>query len=290
MATTTMTETTAHVLRPVADSLLFLTSKTVHPTLFPYLWGPTLHAARISLAYQTNARRHPGYGKLPWATYIAGYLIMCWGGTLTAHFLCGLPPPQLYSIHPYINYVAVHVALTMLVAIFPQILSQNKFIDTALLPIDALLRTNAVTGALSLLQNPTVAPELAASPLFHAILGAAGSAGGGVAAGTLNLWSPDWQLGTPVLLRGRGAMATLDVWGGALVAAVFSTVSLHPAYAPVFVGLAEQGFVAKDLTLSTLGAKSVAALTFVALFGTRVWNTYYRAPAPLKAAPTKKRQ
>ena len=46
MPTTTMTATTAHVLRPIADALVFLTNTTVHPTLFPYLWGPTLHAAR----------------------------------------------------------------------------------------------------------------------------------------------------------------------------------------------------------------------------------------------------
>ena len=33
-------------------------------------------SSRISLAYQTNARKQPGYARMPWATYIAGYLIM----------------------------------------------------------------------------------------------------------------------------------------------------------------------------------------------------------------------
>ncbi|KAL1757721.1 hypothetical protein FB107DRAFT_272712 [Schizophyllum commune] len=285
-----MTATTAHVLRPVADALVFLTNTTVHPTLFPYLWGPTLHAARISIAYQTNARKQPGYARMPWATYIAGYLIMCWGGTLTAHFLCGLPPPQLYSFHPYINYVAVHLALTLLFSVFPQLLTHPKLLDTALLPIDASMRTNAVTGALALLQHPRTAPELVTSPLFHLILGAAGSAGGGVLAGTFGLWSSEWQFNTPVFLRGGGAMATLDLWGGSVVAAVYSTFSLHPAFAPVFVGLVEQGLVAKDLTLSTLGARAMGALTFLALFGSRVWYTQYSVPAAPKTAPAKKRQ
>ncbi|KAL1741152.1 hypothetical protein HDZ31DRAFT_46053 [Schizophyllum fasciatum] len=284
-----MTATTAHVLRPVADALVFMTNTTVHPTLFPYLWGPTLHAARISLAYQANARKQPGYSKMPWATYIAGYLIMCWGGTLTAHFLCGLPPPQLYSFHPYINYGAVHLALTLLLSVFPQILTQAKIFDTALVPVDAFMRTNAVTGALSLLQHPRVAPELVTSTLFHLILGAAGSAGGGVAAGTFSLWSADWRLDTPVFLRGRGTMATLDLWGGSLVAAVYGTFSLHPAFAPVFVCLVEQGLVAKDLTLSTLGARAMGALTFMALFGLRVWHTHYRATHAPQTAPAKKK-
>lgn len=54
--------------------MLVKLSQLVHPTWFPYPLASTIHAARTSIAYQANARRSPT--PLPWATYIAGYLIM----------------------------------------------------------------------------------------------------------------------------------------------------------------------------------------------------------------------
>ena len=68
------TATLAYVLRPCADALTFLTTTKVHSSLFPYPWAPTLHAARISMAYQSNMRRTSS--SLSWGTYIAGYLVM----------------------------------------------------------------------------------------------------------------------------------------------------------------------------------------------------------------------
>ena len=66
----------AKVLRIYADSLLFISTSKVHQTLFPYVLTPTLHALRISMIYQLNARK-AGHGKsLTWATYLAGYLVM----------------------------------------------------------------------------------------------------------------------------------------------------------------------------------------------------------------------
>lgn len=60
-------------LQPVADTLAALSSP-VHQIWFPYALAPTIHAARVSIGYQANARRSPD--PLSWGTYITGYLIM----------------------------------------------------------------------------------------------------------------------------------------------------------------------------------------------------------------------
>lgn len=65
---------TANYLSPIADALVYINTTKVHPVLFPYPIAPTLHAARISIIYQSNARRSPS--TLSWGTYITGYLIM----------------------------------------------------------------------------------------------------------------------------------------------------------------------------------------------------------------------
>ena len=65
---------TANYLHPIADALVFINTTKVHPVWFPYAVAPTLHAARISIVYQSNARRSPS--ALSWGTYITGYLIM----------------------------------------------------------------------------------------------------------------------------------------------------------------------------------------------------------------------
>ena len=65
---------TADYLRPIADALVYINTTKVHPVWFPYPIAPTLHAARISIVYQSNARRSPS--ALSWGTYITGYLIM----------------------------------------------------------------------------------------------------------------------------------------------------------------------------------------------------------------------
>lgn len=70
---------TGRVLRPIADGLLFITKTQVHPSYFPYPLAPTLHALRVSLAYQTQAHRFngpQGTKGVSWGGYIAGYLMM----------------------------------------------------------------------------------------------------------------------------------------------------------------------------------------------------------------------
>lgn len=74
MTSAFLTYMTTAAFSPVAAALVYLTTTTVHPSYFPYPLAPTLHAARVSIAYQANARK--GTAVLSWGTYLAGFLIM----------------------------------------------------------------------------------------------------------------------------------------------------------------------------------------------------------------------
>lgn len=201
---------------------------------------------------------------------------------IISHTLLSMPPPVLYSFHPYINYISTHLFLTAVFTLFPDLLT-SPLLETALVPIDALLRANAVTSTVSILHDPSnsdVNPKLLLSPLFHAILGAVASAGGGVTAATLKTWTPEWSLGTPVFLRsGAGLIGSLDVWGGSLVAVIFSTMTLHPAF--------EDMYLKPSFALSTLGAKAVTGYVFTVLFGYRLWKVRAAAAAMAAVKQTK---
>ncbi|KAF9562052.1 hypothetical protein CPC08DRAFT_706933 [Agrocybe pediades] len=275
----------AEQIKPIADALVYLNVNKVHPVWFPYSWAPTLHAARISMIYQTNAKKSPT--PLSWGTYIVGFLIMSWGGGLISHFLLGLPPPMLYSFHPTINYVGVHLFLTALFTIFPNLLNPT-FLDTLLWPIDTLLRANAVTATLGLLSYPSVHREYRDSALTHLLIGAIASSGGGLSASTLSTWAPNWSFSTPPVLRaGAGWVGTLDVWGGALVALIYSSATGHPAFASVrtyatlllsspLVSLTRKPHADSDFPpLDALGAKSLATAVLGVFFAARVLKTHW---------------
>ncbi|ESK91911.1 hypothetical protein Moror_10467 [Moniliophthora roreri MCA 2997] len=282
------------ILRPVADSLSFLTSTKVHSTLFPYPWATTLHAARISLVYQANMKKAGQEKVIGWKAYLAGFLIMSWGGMLGTHFLLNLPPPPLYTIHPYINYLGVHLLLTIVFSVFPDLASADVLptYDLLLFPLDAILRVNSITSSLGLLspsdaRSPHVNHLLASSPLFHLIIGAVASAGGGVSASTLSLWTSHWAFSTPVFLRPAvGWLGTLDLWGGSIVAFVYSLTTAHPAFDVVMPSLSSSPLlVSLSLhqipPLSPLGAKALSVLILSSLFGYRAISSIPR-PRPTK--------
>ncbi|KAF9474648.1 hypothetical protein BDN70DRAFT_884577 [Pholiota conissans] len=278
----------ANHLQPVADALVYINTSKVHPFWFPFPWAPTLHAARVSMIFHTNARRSPA--QLSWGTHIIGYLIMCWGGSLLSHFLLGLPPPMLYSFDPSITYISVHLFITSIFYLFPDLL-YAPVMDTILWPLDALLRTNAVTATLGLLYLPGVHAEYQNSPLTHMIIGAIASAGGGLSAATLGSWTPNWSLSTPPVLRpGAGWSGTLDVWGGALVALIYSSTTGHPAFSSLrryvtlilsspYLSMAWKPHADSDFPpLSTLQAKSLATAVLGIFFAARVVNTHWLIP------------
>ncbi|KAJ7703288.1 hypothetical protein B0H17DRAFT_1042603 [Mycena rosella] len=247
----------------------------VHSTLFPYVWGTTLHAARISIVFHTNMRASSS--RLNWGQHILGFLLMCWGGSLASHLLLSLPPPQLYAPGPWINYSAVHLLFTVLFHYFP---IPNTFLTNAVLfPLDALLRANSVIHTMSLLAVPSVNPLLVTSPLFHFILGAAASAGGGLLGGTLSLWTPNWQFSTPPPLRTGvwGIWSTLDIWAGGMVASTYSVLTAHPAFLPIRASI-----VSQTEPWSTIDAKHASAAVMIFFFGLRIASAIL--PPPPQAA------
>ncbi|KAF8629798.1 hypothetical protein AX15_003269 [Amanita polypyramis BW_CC] len=262
----------AKVLPTFANALVFLTTTNVHEKYYPYILAPTLHAARVSMAYQYNVRKAGHAKSLSWLTYLAGYLIMSWGGNIFSHLLVGLPPPTFYSVDLYTNYLSTHLFFTALFNYYPNLLNA-RLLDTILFPLDALLRTNSITSSITLLTGPGVNPVYAASPLTHLLLGAVASSAGGLSAATLRTWTPEWSLGMPpVLKEGAGVWGTLDVWGGALVALVHGIATSHPAFSSFTDTL---GFAPGTVVLSPLGAKSLGAIVLTLLFGLRVFYTHW---------------
>ncbi|KAJ7287632.1 hypothetical protein C8J57DRAFT_1284471 [Mycena rebaudengoi] len=219
---------------------------------------------------------------MSWGAYLLGYLLMCWGGTIASHLLLGLPPPQLYLLAPWINYSLVHLLLTVF---FHYVPTPDPFFTNLLLcPLDGLLRANSVTLALSLLSRPSINPLLVASPLFHFILGAAASSGGGLLGGTLSLWTDDWHFSTPPPLRSAvwGIWSTLDVWGGGVVAATYSMLTDHPAFVPVHLANASS-----YSPHTPHDAKVWATALMIALFALRVAAAAAATPVAAKK-PVKK--
>lgn len=140
------------------------TSQPVHKQFFPFPLVPVLHAARISMVFQTNRRRVKS--KLTFAQDMAGYLIMvrppsslvtrpdapqCWGGAVSVNMLLGLPPPQLVSSTPWIIYPGVHVLLSILFSVVS--LPDARFLDTALPLVDAVTRSAPICGAIEAVRS-----------------------------------------------------------------------------------------------------------------------------------------
>ncbi|GLB40969.1 hypothetical protein LshimejAT787_0901840 [Lyophyllum shimeji] len=285
-------------LEQLAKGMTFI-GKPVHATLFPYPIAATIHAARISVVYQNNCRAATAgsNAKLPWPTYIAGYLVMTWGGSVMTHFLLQLPPPMLYSTTPYIIYLTTHLTLTLLFHLFPILLSPSSIalLDTVLFPIDALVRTGAVTGTTAhLAPGSPVARPLITSPLTHLIIGALASAGGGLSASTLSTWSPTWSFSTPPVLRAPTLTAffwsSMDVWAGALVAAMYGVASGAQAFygwqellrlvGLGVAGIKEGACVVGTPWMSQLEAKALAAGVLAVFFGLRMYKVHWAGAAP----------
>lgn len=209
---------------------------------------------------------------------------MCWGGTFLTRNLLALPQPMLHSIHPYINYITVHLALTLVLNLFPDLLNP-KLLDTILFPLDALVRTVAITGAITLLSIPSqsasvsVHPTLLLSPLTHMIIGALASSGGGLTAATLSTWTPSWSFSTPPLFRaGTGLWGSVDFWGGALVAAIHGVATRHEAFSDITAASDRTGVLSmKGTKMDSLQAQALAAAVLSVLFGVRVWKVHWSA-------------
>ncbi|KAJ4486169.1 hypothetical protein J3R30DRAFT_3444721 [Lentinula aciculospora] len=292
------------ILGSIAEGFNFL-GNSVNPSLYPFPWFSTLHAARISLAFQSNTRRLGTHNALGWKGYIGGFCLMSWGGMVFSHILLNLPPPVLYAPQPWVNYISVHLFLTFVFSLMPFFLVDTDLlstVDLVLFPLDAMLRVNAVVGTLAHLSpgSPSyeaIKPALINSSLFHFIIGCTASAGGGATAATLGVWTPTWGSGgfTPVFLKKgpgsplSGALSTLDIWGGGLVAVVYGFATSHTAFRP-FLSILSPYFYAFTLVdvhnvkqFSSVESKSIAAAVLMALFGIRAVAAKVQASAPAPA-------
>jgi hypothetical protein len=189
----------------------------------------------------------------------------------------------LHTIDPYINYITVHLVLTFVFELFPDLLSQKLF-DTMLFPIDALVRILAITAGVNLLSSShsasvSVHPSFVNSPFTYMIIGALSSSGGGLTAATLSTWTHAWSFSTPPLFRAEtGLWGSVDFWGGALVAGIFGFVTRHEAFTEVRAALDGAGLVSmKGTAMDPLEAQALGAAILTILFGVRVWKVYWAA-------------
>lgn len=206
---------------------------------------------------------------------------MCWGGGLLSHFLLSIPPPQILSAYPTINYLSTHIFLGIVLNALGA--PSAKTIDTVLPLLDAIMRTGAICSTVNIVTaHPN--PAISSSLFLQLLIGAIASSGGGVAASTLAVWDPQWSLRTPPFLRG-GVVDTLDVWSGSVAAAVYgSLLALHPSYEPITRLLSGNGeaYITGTPLMSPLEARSASVLVLTVLYSYRVYATHYSAA---KVAP-----
>ncbi|KAJ9125133.1 hypothetical protein QFC22_000087 [Naganishia vaughanmartiniae] len=283
------------LLGPLAY-LIDLASVPLSP-LFPFPLATTLHAARVGLAYKgrTKALGHDGAMKakgrgVEWA----GYLVMCWGGSFITSFLQQTPPPQLLSPLPWIQYLSVYTLISN--PAFTALLPSPAILDTLLPIIDGLTRSFPISGAvLSTSTHPN--PSIRGSLMFQLLCGGLAASGGGIAATTLNVFSPEWRISTPPILF-TGLLGCLDFLAGSAAAGIFGFLTAsHPAYLP-FIDTAKSlvmtpspakpAATAAAALMTVLGARSVVVLFLSIVYATRAfmlhwYSTLIAPPRPVAA-------
>ncbi|KAF9517577.1 hypothetical protein BS47DRAFT_1326382 [Hydnum rufescens UP504] len=275
---------------PLFAAVIWLTgflNTTVHPTYYPFPWATTLHAARISLVHNGRIRALGTRAKLGSGPDYAGFLIFCWAGSLFSNFFLSLPPPQILSAYPTINYLSVHILITYLLTNTSIPFPPPKVMDTFLPLIDAILRSGSICSCVTLAHtHPNDA--ISSSLFLQWFIGAVASAGGGISSVTLDIWNPEWSFRTPPFLRG-GVLDTLDMWSGSLAAAVYAMLlGFHPAYEPYtrfcarFVPGWAGPYVQGTPLMSPLEARGVCVIGLTGLYAFRVYRTHYAGKSSLK--------
>ena len=231
---------------------------------------------------------------------------MSWGGLILTHELLRLPPPILYTLTPYQIYIPTHLFCTFLFTLFPDLLNPAtssflSLLDTLAFPIDCMVRTGAVTGAIAHLQvtslgkptNSLIHPSLPSSPLTHLIIGALAASGGSLAASTFSTWSTNWSFSTPPVLRAPTLpaflLASMDVWGGALAAAVYGTVTGHPAFKPLRQSELVISLTGGSFKWTEVEARALCAIILTICSSVRVYKLHW-AGKPASAVKGKKKE
>lgn len=144
------------------------------------------------------------------------------GGSTTSAVLMRTTPGFLASPLLLPFYAALYTLFSL--ARVPQVISAlipSFLLDIALASLDAVNRTLTVTSVLSLLASHPD-PALHHNAYAACVLSAIAVSFGGILASALGVWEAEWRVQTPRILKpGAGILGTLDVWSGALVAAVY---------------------------------------------------------------------
>ena len=199
--------------------------------------------------------------------------LQCWGGSILTCTALQLPHPQLLSYHPWLNYGAIHLFISLLFSSYTPLSDpSSKVMDTIFPILDAVTRTGAIEASLSAVRNHPN-PAYSGSLFLQLLIGAVASAGGGVTASTLNLWSPSWALSTPPFLNNPTLLSTLDIWSGSLAALIYGFLTAsHTGYGPwiAHINGGKEGAMFTDL-----GARAVVVLVLTGCYGWRVGVTHY---------------
>lgn len=286
----------------MAASLLSLTAKlndvlltqSVHQTIFPFAWLPTLHALRIALIHTSlkakvkevqNANRSSQPSTPPASTTLAydlaGFLIMAWGGGFLVNLILGQTPIQLLTINPFLNYASIFLIVSTLARFID--LPSMKIIDTIFIFLDGSLRSHAVIMSV-LTTKSSLNPAVQNSLLIQIICGTIGATGGGQLAGMFSVISPQgWSFSTPPFLRAKTIVEVIDIIAACISALVFGLTTLsHPAYSPFLARLYNE----KPLFTPT-GARAACTIIFALAFAFRATILHW-LPNPSTARPITK--
>ncbi len=217
------------------------------------------------------------------------FCLQAWGGSFLSHYVVNLVPPQLLSFGFLLNYLGVHIFITLLFDfLLPSAYHPSPaFLDTLLPILDGATRAHAVflgTMLPSTLAHP-VAKQSVALSLLTATLSASG---GGQLAGTLGVFNPaGWQLGLPPLLRARSLVDATDVWAPLLSALAFSLFcSSHETYGALRTSFFQQEKGAALLSLQ--GGKALITLIITTAYAWRAIVLHWTpAQAPTVAKKVK---
>ncbi|SPC63388.1 uncharacterized protein UHOD_07986 [Ustilago sp. UG-2017b] len=285
----------AAALAPLASVNARL-AQPVHPTLYPFPLATTLHALRVAIAYRgicagflsrrrAEGRASPADLRVSWLRDASGFLVMAWGGGLIANYVLCQIPGQLLTIWPWINYLSVYLATTLIVSSFGA--PSAKLLDLALPVVDGATRTAATYGGINMVLNHAN-PVARSSLLLQIIIGTLSACGGGISAFTLNVFDPvGWSFGTPPFLKAKSLVEFTDIIAPALASAMFGVLTLsHPGYGGVLAYI--HGKPAG--LLSQEGGKAVISLVIGSCFFLRaLWLHVLapQAPAPRPIASNK---
>ncbi|TXT08656.1 hypothetical protein VHUM_02784 [Vanrija humicola] len=263
---------------PTVQTLVrHLQTTNVHPYV-PFARFGALHALRVGLAWAQMTRGRDG--RVGVLADLLGFLVVAWGGGTLNSIIASQPPFWLVTPTPWGLYVAGYAALIP-TGLAEFIASTLPALPLALLTagLDGLLRGVAIT-LVPALTAAFVPPNARYGWFAPVLLSAVATCGGGWIVQAFGLHKARWALGRPAVLDG-GLLNTLDVWGAALTALLYLTLTgAYPTLRPL--GSAFASSLPADLTggdkapgalVSHDTARAIAVVFLTALFAARALTT-----------------